>query len=171
MSQRRRRPSGVNNSSNRGSTSAPMTQPARAPADAPVITPSQTSSFVVAYSSESGDELCSTPGCCRPRRYWRIDRDYFSGEQDCCPVCKAPPADATVASGEHSAMCNAFTLARWLGASSSRHPCRHPHHHRQLQRTQPQPHQHLPRLRRHLRRKCTKRNATPSGRGLRLCRL
>ena len=47
MSQRRRRPSGVYNSSNSGSTPAPMLQLARAPADAPVTAPSQASSFVV----------------------------------------------------------------------------------------------------------------------------
>ena len=43
MSQKRRRLSGVYNSSNSGSTPAPMLQLARAPADAPVSAPSQAS--------------------------------------------------------------------------------------------------------------------------------
>ena len=115
MSQRRRRPSSGNNRSNSRSTPAPMLQldraseaeyenlrRARAPADASVIAPSKASFFVVACSRESGDQLCSTPRCCRPRRYWRISRETFSGEQDFCPSCKAPPAGTTVASGVHA---------------------------------------------------------------------
>ena len=54
---------------------------ARAPADAPATAPSQASFLVIDCSRDSGDQLlvCSTPGCCRPRRYWRIHRETFSG--------------------------------------------------------------------------------------------
>ena len=95
MRQKRLRLSGVYNSSNSGSTPAPTLQLARAPADTPVTAPSQASSFVVACSGESGGQLCSTLWCCRPGRYWRIDCEAFSGEQVCCPSCKAPPDGTT----------------------------------------------------------------------------
>ena len=111
-SPKRRRLGDVNDSSNRGSTRAPMTQPARTAADAPVAAAPQTTSSIVVCASESSDQLCSTPGCCRPRRMWRIDSASFSREQICCPTRKASPTDATVASGEHSATCDAREVAR-----------------------------------------------------------
>ena len=89
---------------------------ARAPADAPATAPSRASFLVIDCSRESGDQLlaCSTPGCCRPRRYWRIHRETFSGEQVCCPDCMVPPAGTTATSGEHahSVECNAREAVR-----------------------------------------------------------
>ena len=77
------------------------------------------SSFVLGHrllKRDSGDQpqACSTPGCCRPRRYWRIHRETFSGEQVCCPDGMVPPAGTTATNGEHvhSMECNAREAAR-----------------------------------------------------------
>jgi hypothetical protein len=106
---KRRRLNDVNDSSNRGSTGALMTQPARAVTHAPVAALPQTTTSIVVCASEISEQLCSTPGCCRPRRYWRVGSVSFSREQICCPTCKASPTDATVASGEQ----RRASLARW----------------------------------------------------------
>ena len=57
---------------------------------------------------------CSTPGCCRPRKTWRIDPATFFGVQVCCELCGAAPPGAAATGGEraHSRECNAAEATR-----------------------------------------------------------
>ena len=81
-------------------------RPARAPAAAPAEAPRATQ-FMIVNCSETAGELCSTRGCYRPRRHYRIDRDQFTSEPVCCPSCTAPTVGLTpVVEHVHSDACN-----------------------------------------------------------------
>ena len=59
--------------------------------------------------AQSPPAHCSTPGCCRPRKTWRIDPATFFGVQVCCEPCGAAPPGAAATGGEraHSRECDA----------------------------------------------------------------
>ena len=64
--------------------------------------------------AQSPPAHCSTPGCCRPRKTWRIDPATFFGVQVCCEPCGAAPPGAAATGGErtHTRECNAAEATR-----------------------------------------------------------
>ena len=109
----KRRRIGHTNDNGGSSTHTSMTRSARAPPTA-ILGPPQASdgNSIVVCGGESTDQLCSVPGCGRPLRMWRIDRNLNTAERICCTVCKVSPTDATAPSGDHSATCDASEAAR-----------------------------------------------------------
>ena len=65
-------------------------RPPRAPVAALAEAP-RASLFEIVNCSETAGQLCSTRGCYRPRRHYRINVDSFTSESVCCPSCSAPP--------------------------------------------------------------------------------
>ena len=88
----------------------------RAPAAAPAEAPRETL-FEIVDCSETAGQLCSTRGCYRPRRHYRINLDCLTSESVCCPTCAAPPIGLTpVMEYAHSEVCNcreADRVRRW----------------------------------------------------------
>ena len=60
--------------------------------------------------AQSPPAHCATPGCCRPRKEWRVDRATFFGVQVCCEPCGVAPPGA--AATPHTRDCNAAEAAR-----------------------------------------------------------
>ena len=100
-----------------------------APVAAPVVLPRASPFEFVTCSTEVAGQLCSTPGCNRPRRHHRINVDSFTSEPVCCPSCSAPPTGLTsVAEHVHSEACNlreADRTRRRSPAPSPTHVSRH----------------------------------------------
>jgi len=81
-------------------------RPPRAPIAALVEAP-RASPFEIVNCSETAGQLCSTPGCYRPRRHYRINVDSFTSESVCCPSCSTPLTGSTpVLEHVHSEACN-----------------------------------------------------------------
>ena len=90
------------------STGAPSPAPGTAPPPAP--------SMIITGTTGRSSAIvpCSTPGCCRPRKSWRIDPATFFGVQICCELCVAAPPGAAATGGKraHSRECNAAEATR-----------------------------------------------------------
>ena len=80
-------------------------------------TPAPVSDLVVAISSGRGAAVtvCSIPGCDRPSRFWRIDRETLDGVKICCVDCTAAAcASASLfETSGHSLACNATMTTSW----------------------------------------------------------
>ena len=118
MANKRRRTGGGSYHSNSHGTVASASQvrrtgeleagrPPRAPAVALAEAPRRSPFEFVTCSTENAGQLCSTPGCNRPRRHHRINADSFISEPVCCPSCSAPLTGSTpVTEHVHSEACN-----------------------------------------------------------------